>query len=299
VRSVEFLLRLLDGDDPPAVSAEDLDGPHGSLIRAWQAAGFVAREPGLHPTPSCPHCGEGVPYRLGGRLLCPACRGTVDPRHLHLWPLDREAILRAVASHLGLRGGIRTPDGALWRLGAGEAEGEAVECFFCRVRPSDPGRRQLAACRRVLVLHGPDVARDPGQPGRWVPLLGLFAPDGSLAPTTPAALLRPRGAVRFEGHSGTLWVGDGPVGELPVGSREYHLVACLAEALDHFVPYRDLKREVLRRTGGSGEIDEATFCQKLKSRIKARYAPGIDRLIATTNKGDGFRLRAAVEPWEG
>jgi hypothetical protein len=112
---------------------------------------------------------------------------------------------------------------------------------------------------------------------------------------TLASLLEPSGIVRFETHSGVIRVGDALLGEVPVGSREFHLLACLAEQLDHFVPYSDLKKEVLRRTGGSGEIDEATFCQKLKSRIKARYVPGIDQLLATTNKGDGFRLRAAVE----
>ena len=49
------------------------------------------------------------------------------------------------------------------------------------------------------------------------------------------------------------------------------------------------------RARGSGGIDEATFCQKLKSRIKEEYIPGIDRLVVTRNKGDGYRLRAQAE----
>ena len=39
------------------------------------------------------------------------------------------------------------------------------------------------------------------------------------------------------------------------------------------------------------ETEEATFCQKLKSRIKTRHIPQFDRVIVTTNKGDGYRLR--------
>ena len=61
------------------------------------------------------------------------------------------------------------------------------------------------------------------------------------------------------------------------------------------MPYRDLKRAVLARTGGRSETDEATFCQKLKSRIKEKYVHGIDRLVVTTNKGDGYRLRAETD----
>jgi hypothetical protein len=295
MRDLEFLLGLLDRDEV-GVAAEDLDGPHRDAVRTWRELGFVGREPGMNPCPGCPHCGRGVPYRVEGRYLCAACRSEVEPRHVLLWPLYGDAVLRAVAAHLRLRGGIRRVDERLWQLGTGQADGEAVECFYRRSGPLlDRGQRRLAAYRRALVLHGPDTPRDVTRLARWVSLLSLFAPDGALAPVTLAALLRARGGVRFETHSGTLWIGDVLLGEVSVGSREYHLLACLAEQLDHFVPYSDLKREVLRRTGGRGETDEATFCQKLKSRIKARYVPGIDRLLATTNKGDGFRLRGAVE----
>jgi hypothetical protein len=60
------------------------------------------------------------------------------------------------------------------------------------------------------------------------------------------------------------------------------------------VPYADLKHEVLRRSGSADTTEEATFCQKLKSRLK-KGLPAIDRLVVTTNKGDGYRLRAFLE----
>jgi len=262
------------------------------LLLAWQDVGFVAREPGMNPIPSCPHCGGGVPYLVEERYLCHSCRSEVDPRHLLLWPLDRDAVLRAVAGHLRLRGDVQRIDDGLWQLGTGEADGEAVECFYRRRGTlSAHGQRRLAAYRHVLVLHGTDTAHDLTRSARWAPLLALFRLDGSFAGTDLATLLRPRGAARFETHSGALWVGGALLGEIPVGSREYHLLACLAEQLDHFVPYSDLKREVLRRAGGADETDEATFCHALKRRIKKRWVAEIDRLIATTNKADGYRLR--------
>jgi hypothetical protein len=299
MRSAEFLIGLLDQGEQPGVSAEDLDGPHADIIRAWQDLGFVAREPGMNPVPSCPHCGEGVPYPVGGRYLCHACRSAVDPRHLLLWPLRREALHAAVAGHLGLRDRVERVDDCLWQLGEGEDGGEAVACFYRGTGvPSERGQRRLAAYRRLLVLHGPVTVRDAPEPGRWVPLALLFTPDGRLAPVTLAALVEPRGVVRFESHSGALWAGDALLGELPVGSRESHLLACLAEQLDHFVPYSDLKREVLRRSGSTDSADEATFCHTLKRRIKKKYVADIDRLVVTTNKADGYRLRGyAAGPW--
>ena len=61
------------------------------------------------------------------------------------------------------------------------------------------------------------------------------------------------------------------------------------------MPYPDIKREVLFRSGGADGTEEATYCQGLKSRLKRRM-PGIDRLVVTTNKGDGYRLRAHAGP---
>lgn len=296
MRSAAFLLGLLHPATPPYVTAEDLSGPHGEAAARWQALGFIDREPGLHPAPSCPACGEGAPYRVGGRLLCSACRTPVDPRELLAWPVRREAFLAALAARLSLRGGLGVVGDGLWEIGTGVEDGAAVLHFYHPGGPlSDAGRARLAAYRRVLVLHGP-LARDASAPGRWQPLLDLLEPDGAFAESDVASLVRPGGAVRFDHETGGLWVGETLAGEVPVGSREWALLWCLAEQLGQFVSYSSLKREVLRRAGGSGGAEEATFCQKLKSRIKARFIPGIDRLIVTTNKADGYRLRAEGGP---
>lgn len=294
--SVEFLLGLLDSDGPSAVSAEDFDGPHGDCLRTWQGLGLVAREPGVHPALSCPHCDAGVPYRLGDCYVCHTCRSTVDARHLYLWPLDLQAVLGWVAGCLRLVGGIRPVDDRLWQLGTGDADGFAVECFYWRTGSrSELAERRLAAYGRLLVFHGPGTALGERRPGRWVPLVELFGPDGSFRPAEVADLLRARGVVRFDANTGAVWVGDSWLGEVPVGSREYHLLACLAVDLDRFVSYRELKLEVLRRSGAADATEEATFCQGLKSRIKRRWVPDIDRLVVTTNKADGYRLRGHAD----
>src|SRR2546423_68431 len=108
--SPEFLVGLLERDDPVFVVQEDFDGAHGEAVRAWQALGVVSSDPGAHPAPSCPRCSEGVPVRLGGRLLCNSCFSRVDPRQMMAWPLDREAFLRWLAEGLGLKGGLRRHD---------------------------------------------------------------------------------------------------------------------------------------------------------------------------------------------
>jgi hypothetical protein len=295
MRNGEFLVGLLDPGRPAFVTAEDLDGPHREAIRRWQQLGFVAWDPGLHPAPGCRYCGEGVPYRAEGRLLCSACRSSLDPRELLAWAVHRESFLGALAAQLGLQGGVQAVGTDLWELGAGTADGSAVICFYHHGGPlSEVARQRLAAFRRSLVLHGSSGVH-PASPGRWVALGELLTPGGTLAPIELAELLRVRGRVRFEADTGTLRLGAGVAGEVPVGSREWALLACLAEQLDQFVPYRELKRGVLGRTGGSAETEEATFCQKLKSRIKDRYVPEIDRLVVTSNKGDGYRLRGEGE----
>lgn len=296
MRSATFLLGLLHPGAPAFVTAEDLDGPHREAITRWQARGFIGREPGMHPVPGCPSCGEGVPYRVEGRLLCSACRSALDDRTLLAWPVRREAFLAALAAHLGLHGGLGHVGGGLWELGGGSVDGAAVTCFVHAGGPlSEQDRGRIARYRRTLVLSA-TPASDPGGPGRWVPLIDVLTEEGEVAVTGLADLIRDRGPVRFDRETGALRMGATLAGEVPVGSREWALLDCLAGQLDQFVPYRDLKREVLRRTGGSGGAEEATFCQKLKSRIKERFVPGIDRLIVTTNKADGYRLRAEGEP---
>jgi hypothetical protein len=294
MRSVAFLLGLLAHDAPAFVTAEDLGSPHGDAIGKWQALGFIDREPGMHPHPSCPHCAEGVPYRAEGRLVCSACRTALDDRALLAWPVRREAFVASLADHLGLRDEVGAIDGSLWELGSGRTGGNTVVCFFHAGGPlSESARARLAPYRRVLVLSA--VLADSDGPGRWVPLTELFEADGTFARIALPDLLRDRGPVCFDHETGVLRVGTALAGEVPTGSREWAMLACLAEQADQFVSYRELKREVLRQTGGSGGTEEATFCQKLKSRIKEKYVPGIDRLVVTTNKGDGYRLRAEGE----
>jgi len=43
---LEFLLGLLDEDEPPAVAAEDWEGERGVMLRSWQEAGLIAYQPG-------------------------------------------------------------------------------------------------------------------------------------------------------------------------------------------------------------------------------------------------------------
>ena len=64
--------------------------------------------------------------------------------------------------------------------------------------------------------------------------------------------------------------------------------------MNEYVAYADIKHYVLQHSGGTDTTEEATFCQRLKSRIKKKSVPKIDVLVATTNKGDGYRLRGAV-----
>jgi DNA-binding winged helix-turn-helix (wHTH) protein len=296
MRSIEFLLRLVDQDGVAFVACEDVHGEHAEPIRHWQGRNLISGEASLHPAASCPRCGDGVPYRLGDRYVCNNCRSSVDAHHLQVWTLDRQAFLEALARHLRLRGGVRKIDACLWQLGTGESDITSVECFYHgRGSLSKQTRNKLNAYRRAMVFHSTVALTDMGPTWRRVPLLSLFAADGLLLPTDLTSLLRPRGTVRFDPHSGVVWVGDEWIGEVPLGSKEFYLLECLSEELDHFVSYHDMKREVLRRSGSADEADEATFCHGLKRRIKKHGLAEIDRLLATTNKGDGYRLRACVD----
>jgi hypothetical protein len=294
--SLEFFLGLLDQEDPVFVTAEDFDGALGEALRSAKALGFFGREAGVNPVPACPHCGEGVPRRLSGRHVCNGCYSVVDPRHLAAWLLDRGAFLRWLAEGLGLKGEVRRAAEGLWHLGASAGKGGPREWFYLRGGPlSEGGRARLDAYRNVLILYGLARPARAERLRRSASLLRVLRLEGGLAVTEPAALLRASGNVRFEGHSGALWVGDDWLGEVPPGSKEYYFLRCLAGRLDRFVPYADVKREVLGHTGGADETDEATFCHGLKSRIKKKWIPQIDLLVATTNKGDGYRLRGYAE----
>ena len=161
--------------------------------------------------------------------------------------------------------------------------------------PSEQGQAWLGAYRDVLVFYGLTRPASAERLRRSASLLEVLRLEGMLTVTELGRILRARGNVRFEGHSGALWVGDAWLGDVPPGSKEYYFLRCLAGQLDRFVPYADIKRDVLGQTGGSDETEEATFCQGLKSRIKKKWVPAIDLLVATTNKGDGYRLRGYAE----
>jgi hypothetical protein len=294
---VDFLLRLLDQDGVPLATPEDFDGALGQALRAARALGLFGTAPGVNPVPSCRHCGEGVPYRAGGRTVCNACRAVIDPSDLTAWALDRQAVLQWLAAGLNLRGGVQQIDDRLWQLGTLAGATGLRECFYLRGGPvSDSGSARLDAYNDVLVFHG------TGRPaGRWpsVSLLAVLDASDGLAARAVGSHSRTGGAVRFEAQSGALWAGEEAFGEVPVGSREYHFLSCLADRVDQFVSYADLKRHVLRASGSRDATEEATFCQGLKSRIKRKWVPRIDRLIATTNKGDGYRLRGYAELSQG
>jgi len=298
VRSdVEFLVGLLNHDDPAYVAAEDFDDTHGAALRHWQKIGFVSREPSPNPIPSCPHCEEGVPYAINGRFFCPFCHCPVDARDLLVWRLDVEAFLRWVVQQLGLRGGLRRAGDDLWQLGAGAVEGELFECFFCRSgNISESGSARIAAHRNVLVfVCATAVPAVPGIPARLISLVDLLDMEDRLTVRNLVLLLKPRGRVRFEVHSGALWVGDSWFGDVPVVTKEFFFLDMLAKNLDHFVAYPDLKRYVIRQTGSRDMMEEATFCHNLKNRIKKKWIKKIDLLVATTNKAEGYRLRGRLE----
>jgi RNAse (barnase) inhibitor barstar len=291
MRSAEFLVGLLTDASTAFVTTDDFVGPHADALRRWQQRGFVARESGRHPAPSCPHCGEGVPYLAGYRVICDTCGSTVDSNYLFAWPVERDTCLSAIAKQLGLRdsGGRATDD--LWDLGHRKIDDQLLLCFFhAGERVSPESDTLLRRYRHVVVLSR---ILQPDRGGeRWVPMIRLIEPDGAWATITLADLIGASGAVRFELETGVMHVGDAVAGEVPLGSREWAMLAVLAAQVDQFVPYAAIKREVLRRTGGHGGAEEATFCQKIKSRIKKKYIPTIDTLVATSNKREGYRLRA-------
>ena len=295
--SLEFLLGLLEQDEPPYVASEDLDGEHGPALRTWQALGFLSDEPAINPRASCPHCDGGVPYRLDERYVCAICRSVVDGKHFFLYQVDHDAFLQWLAAQLNLRGGVRRIEERLWQLGTWEADGEVLECFYRNGGVlAEVGRMRLSAYRRTLVFYGLSVPPKTERfAGPCVSLLELLKLKESLAVTDLRPLLRVRGNVRFDDQSGVLWVGDESVGEVPVGSKEFYFLDCLTRHRDCFVSYADLKSEILRRSGNRDTRDEANFCQRCKSRIKRHFMPQIDRLLVTTNRAEGYRLRAFVE----
>jgi hypothetical protein len=296
--SLQFILGLLDRSAPAVVAWEDFEGEHGAALRLWQQLGVLTKEPEWNRVQSCPHCHEGIPLQLPGHYICDSCLSAVDRQQLLLWRFDLPALLAWLARGLSLDGGVRLVEEPLWQLGSFSWERSLYECFFLRGRAvSEPGRARLLAYRNAVLLRPlPRESGIEGFHGPCVSLLELLRQSAdSLTVGDLPGLLRTGGAVRFDAASGALWAGDVWLGEVPVASKEYHLLACLVQQLDRYVPYADLKHAVLHATGSTDTTEEATFCQKLKSRIK-KAVPRIDAVIATTNKGDGYRLRGRMVP---
>jgi hypothetical protein len=293
---IEFLAGLAEQGDDACVGAEDFDGLSEASLRNWQSLGFVAQDAASHPTPGCPHCGEGIPCSLGGRILCNTCFSTVDPNHQLLWRFNTAAFLRWLAEEAHIRGDVRRIDSALWQLGSWAGLEEGIECFFSTNGPlTKVGHARLSAYRRTLVFSGRSLRTDIDPSGVLrLTLLDVLRDDGRIAVTPLKGIFRPSGKVRFNAATGVVWLGDRYLGEVPHGCKEFYLLCRLAADLDQFVSYHDLKRDVLSHSGSSDTTDEATFCQKLKSRIKAKWVPRIDELIVTTNKADGYRLRSYI-----
>jgi hypothetical protein len=292
-RSLEFLLGILTTGRPACVAKTEFDGAHGALLRLWQQSGLIASESEWNPRPSCPHCYEGVPITLSDRWLCPRCLSVVDPSALALLRFNSEALVRLLAQCLKLQGDVRQVDDSLWQLGSFSDDGSLTECFFCQTSvTSERGEERVRAYRRALLISPlPQSVVMPGFHGPCVSLLELLCCGScELGVRDLATLLHARTNVEFDEDSGELKAGARLLGDVPVGSKEHALLACLWQHRDKYVPYRDLKRFVLLQTRSKDSTDEATFCQRLKNRMK-KGIPEIDRLITTTNKGEGYRLR--------
>lgn len=293
--ALELLIGLLNPDALSLVDWDDLQGRFGQFLQACQVAGFVSLQPCSHPVPSCPRCCEGVPYRLGGRLVCNCCHSAVDPRYLRCWRFDITSFLRWLAGQLHLRGDVRPVDDCCWQLGSHEDRDGLSECFFVQGEAiSDKARGRLAAYRNSVVLYGLHRPREvEGLSVTLVSLLGMLGLEQSLS----AGPLRPldrSGVIRFQPRSGRLEAAGSCLGEVPPGCREHAFLDCLWHRQGEFVAYGDIKRAVLRVTGGEDSRDEASFCHRLKSRIKKKYVRHIDALISTSNKSDGYRLRVSA-----
>lgn len=297
--SLYFILGLIQRNNPAVVSIEDLTGEHGATLRLWQRLGFLSREPEPHPTPSCPFCKEGVPIQLSRQLLCSECHGTIAKPHLWRWRVQLEKIITWLAKEFVIEGAMQRIEGEFWQLGCKRIGNERYEVFFAQNDIlSKQARRRLLAFRSAILLQPMPAARHiDGFQGIYGSLLELLQQgDRSFATPTLEWLLERDRAVGFDQSTGRLKVGKQSLGELPVGSKEFYLMLHLSQHLDRYVSYRHLKHFVVHATGSSDETDEATFCHKLKSRIKKRILD-IDRFLVTSNKGDGYRLQALVEPW--
>lgn len=284
---------LLDRGDRAWVAAADWAGPDAAAFAPLKELGWVGEEPLTHPLPVCPYCRVGTPHPWPGRAVCDECQTVLDPAGTRVWPFRGDAFAGWLAGALGLTSDPRPLAVGTWQLGTLRLGGQAWECFYRGGQPlGDPVRRRVAAYRNALVVCGfPAHVGDPDLPGRHV-LLGDVLTADPFGVRPPEELLSGGGRVRFDPHAGGVWAGAELLGEVPPGTREYYLLARLAAEMDTVVPYADLKHFVTREAGSADRSDDATFCHKLKGRIKAHWVPAIDAVLVGSSAGGGYRLRA-------
>src|SRR5205823_3912171 len=148
-------------------------------------------------------------------------------------------------------------DGRLWQLGGLHAEAFVHECFFGMGQPSDRETARLLAYRNAVLIRPLASAESIfAYRGPVLSLLDVIRMEAhGLTVVDLHHFLEGGGTVRFDEASGSLWAGDVLLGEVPAGAKEHALLACLAENLDRFVAYADLKHEVLRRTGSTDSTE--------------------------------------------
>ncbi len=294
---LEFVLGRIDRLGQAAFAQADLEGEHAPLLRHLRAVGLLGPRPIPHPTPGCPFCHEGVPYRLGSRLVCDACGSVVAEGHLLLWPLNLRAFLTWFAAEQHLGGAVVRIEDALWQLGSLAVAPHPRLCFFLRGQsPSDIGLRRVSACEQPIVLHGPlDPLTLPGFTGKALSLLEVLRYDGTLSVVPLTAFLRRGGPIRFT-VSGTLTAGDEVLGHLPPGTREYWLVDCLYRRSGRVIPFAEIRHHVRAHQPASRDTtDAASFCQKLRHRLKTVHGVvAVERVIVSGKRSGGYLLPPAA-----
>jgi hypothetical protein len=294
---LEFVFGRADQAHPAYFGPGDAAGEHGLTLRHFRDAGFLGPGPVPHPTPGCPFCREGVPYRLCGRLVCNSCGSGVPEEHLYLWPLDLRAFLAWFAARQHLEGAVVRIDDGLWQLGSLVLPAPPRTCFFLRGgTSSDIGLRRINACQAPVVLRGAlEQPRLPGFAGKTLSLLELLRYDGTLSVLPLPAFLRRGGSVRFT-EAGALLAGDEPLGWVPPGTREYWLVDCLYRRRGRVVPFDEIRRHVRAHCPGSRDAtDAATFCQKLRYRIKKAHGVfAVERVIVSGKRSGGYLMPATA-----
>jgi hypothetical protein len=285
---VDYLLAHLEAKAVAWLPTSVLVGPKADTWEAVRATGLFPDEPSWHPQPVCPFCLEGVPFASGERFVCSTCLRSIDRHHLLAYSFSRERFVQWCARTWKIPGTCVALGDSLWQLGPHEL---GIVLVRWPGQLNDAESRRLSALKQAIVL----VPRDPpveveraGHPHRS--LLDLLRPT---SPLTLHPLQRSIGPTQFEFDptTGSLRIAEKLLGTVPVFSREAYLLDVLIQSTERFVPYDELKLRVLQHTGGTDERDDATFCHRLKHRLK-QAIPDIDRWLITSGKGLGYRMHA-------